>query len=322
MKTQILEYLINCKSYVSGQDISKDLNVSRNTVWKHINSLRADGYVIDSMTNKGYKIISIPDVLNESQIQNGLKTQRIGKKIIHFKEIDSTNEEIKRQIKTDCPTGLVCTAEKQLNGKGRLGRTWLSEFGKGIWTSILLRPEISPMEVTCITLISGLAVAKSIKNITGLNASIKWPNDILVNDKKVCGILTEMSAQAENIDYIIIGIGVNVNNLEFPEEIAYKATSLCKELGKEVSRSKLLKEILYNLEIYTDEFVADFSSNLIEKYKDNCITIGRKVSVIRKGVEVSGIATDITKSGALIIKTDDSEKLEVSSGEVTVQGLY
>lgn len=321
MKNKILKYLTS-NEYISGQQISSELNVSRNTIWKHIKELKSNGYIIDSVTNKGYKLISTPDILSEVEIQKDLNTDRIGKKIISFKQIDSTNEEIKRQAKNGAESGLVCTAEEQLNGKGRLGRNWYSEYGTGIWTSILLRPYISPMEVSAITLICGLAVCDSIKKVTGLSATIKWPNDVLVNNKKVCGILTEMSAQTDAVDFIVIGIGINVNNEIFSEDIAYKATSLYLESNKKVSRVELLKEILIKTEQYTDEFVTDFTSDLLNRYKSQCITIGKEVTVEKKSTTISGTAVDITNNGTLVIETENKERIEITSGEVSVQGIY
>ena len=322
MKTKILQYLLDANDYVSGQEISNNLEVSRTAIWKHIKSLREDGYEIKSVTNKGYKLILEPDLLNESQLQYGLKTYTIGKNIIHFKEIDSTNEELKRQAKTNAPDGLVCTAETQTKGKGRLSREWVSEYSKGIYASILLKPQISPMEVMSITLISGLAICNSIKKVTGLDATIKWPNDVLVNNKKVCGILTEMSAQTDIVDYIIIGVGINVNNTIFPDELKSKATSLFLESGKNVSRVELLKEVLYQIEIATTEFITDCTYNLLKTYKENCVTIGKTVTVIRKDKEITGIAVDLSENGALIIETEQGQKMEINSGEVTVQGIY
>ncbi|MGN0551701.1 MAG: biotin--[acetyl-CoA-carboxylase] ligase [Acutalibacteraceae bacterium] len=322
MKTKILKYLKDSGDYVSGQQLSKMLNVSRNAIWKSINSLKNDGYIIDSVTNKGYKLISVPDILTESEIKSGLKTRRIGNEIIALQQVDSTNEEIKRRAKQGAPHGLVCTAEEQTIGKGRLGRTWVSPPGEGIWVSVLLRLPVSPAEVSGITLAAGLAVCKAVTNVTGLSAKIKWPNDVLIDNKKVCGILTEMAAELDAVDYLVCGIGINANNKSFPDDIAHKATSIYLQLGKEINRSELLRELLYLLELYTDEFAADAAAEFLEEYKSLCVTLGRQVTVTRGGKAVQGTAADVTKSGALIVTGENGERLEITSGEVTVQGIY
>lgn len=322
MKEEILRMLKETGDYVSGQELSQRLHVSRSAVWKHIKALKEEGYEIDSVTNRGYLLKNIPELWDKQQIEENLKTLRLGRELLLLHKVDSTNEELKRRARSGAVHGLVCVAEKQVAGKGRLGRVWSSPAGVGIWMSVLLRPDISPFEVSGITLAAGLAVCRAVQKLTGCNAKIKWPNDVVIGRKKVCGILTEMSAESDRVDFTVVGIGINVNTDSFPEEIACKATSLKIETGKHLSRTALLCEVLLQLEIYTDEFLLNTCGSITDEYKENCVTIGRKVSAVRGGVQVMGEAVDVTLSGALVIREKNGKLTEINSGEVVVQGIY
>ena len=322
MKEKILHILKEAQGYVSGQDLSRMLSVSRSAVWKSINALRKDGYVIDSVTNKGYCLQISPDILSAGEVCNGLATKQIGKKLLFFSRVDSTNEELKRRARTGAESGLVCTAEQQIAGKGRLGRSWVSPPGTGIFASVLLRPDIPPTEVPGITLAAGLAVCRAVQTTTGCKAKIKWPNDVLIGNKKLCGILTEIAAEADKVDFIIIGIGINTNNAHFPEEIAHKATSLLLETGHRIDRRTLLREVLKQLEIYTDEFFTDATGSVVNEYKTECATLGRQVQVLRGKEMLEGTAVDISDTGALIIQQPNGVRITASAGDTTVQGLY
>lgn len=322
MKEEILRMLKESGDYVSGQELSGRLNVSRSAVWKHIKALREEGCEIDSVTNRGYLLKSIPERWDEQHIKENLKTLRLGCGLLLLPEVDSTNEELKRRARAGAAHGLVCVAEKQGAGKGRLGRAWSSPAGTGMWMSVLLRPDISPFEVSGITLAAGLAVCRAVQKITGCRAKIKWPNDVVIGGKKICGILTEMSAESDRVDFVVVGIGVNVNMDTLPEEIAHKATSLKIEGGRPFSRTVLLCEVLRQLEIYTDEFLLSTCGSITDEYKENCVTIGREVSAVRGGVQVMGEAVDVTLSGALVIRQKNGKLTEINSGEVVVQGIY
>lgn len=323
MKEKILRMLKESEAYVSGQELSERLDVSRSAVWKHIKALKEEGYVINSVTNRGYLLKDIPELWNEQQVKENLKTLRLGRELLLLREVDSTNEELKRRARAGAAHGLVCVAEKQGAGKGRLGRAWSSPAGTGMWMSVLLRPDISPFEVSGITLAAGLAVCKAVQGLTGCAAKIKWPNDVVIGRKKICGILTEMSAESDRVDFVVVGIGVNVNTDSFPEGLAHKATSLKIETGgRPFSRTLLLCEVLRQLEIYTDEFVLNTCGSITGEYKENCVTIGREVSAVRGGVQVMGEAVDVTLSGALVIRQKNGKLTEISSGEVVVQGIY
>ena len=321
-KDKILQCLKEAEDYVSGEDLSRELGVSRSAVWKNINSLRENGYPIESVTNRGYRLSAEPDVLNETEVLNGLRTKTIGRSIAAFREIDSTNEEAKRRAQQGAPHGSVFVAERQLGGKGRLGRVWVSPPKTGLWFTILLRPEEAPSQVAGITLLTGLAVCRAIHGATGCGAMIKWPNDIVIGGRKVCGILTEMSAEIDRVHYAVVGIGINVNNEDFPPELSVKATSLRMETGKPVSRVHLLQRILEEFESPYDAYIEKGGPFFLEDYKKRCVTLGRTVGAIRGREQIAGTAVDITPDGELVVRLKNGELLQINSGEVTVQGIY
>ena len=315
MKNKILNILKASDSYVSGESISGRLGISRNAVWKHINKLRSEGYGIESVTNRGYRLASSPDVLSAEKIKDGLRTEFIGKNIVCMEEVDSTNNAAKRS--SDMPDGTLFISEIQPGGKGRLGRAWVSPRGIGIWMSLLLKPEILPSDVAQITLISGMAAAESI----GCGAMIKWPNDVVIGAKKVCGILTEMSAEIERVNYVIPGIGINVNTEAFENELSEKATSLYIETGKKYERCLIVRSFLESFERLYKKFLEGGMAAIAEDYRKMCITIGREVSVIYPNRTINGKAVDINDNGELIVETEQG-KITVASGEVSVRGIY
>ncbi len=321
-KEDLLIYLTENGDYLSGEELSRIFGVSRSAVWKNINHLREDGYKIESVTNRGYKLISRPDLLTEAEIHKYLQTKVIGKNIYFYPVVDSTNEAAKKLANEGAGNGSVFIAEQQSRGKGRLGRNWISPPGEGIWFSVLLRTNVTPLQISNITLLAGLAVSKGIERCTGLKARIKWPNDVVIGTKKVCGILTEMAAEMERVNYVVIGIGVNANVPGFPEEISVKATSILLETGKPIRRAALLSEILVEFEKLYDTYFIRGEAGMLEEYKSYCISLGRTVGFIRNGEQITGTAVDITPSGELLVKCEGDSSFAVNSGEVTVQGIY
>ncbi len=315
MKQKILKILTENDDYISGEKISEMLDISRAAVWKHIKKFKEDGYVIESVTNKGYRLISSPDIISENGIKSGLKTDFIGQNLVIFDETDTTNERAKAA--SDLPDGSVFIAEVQTRGKGSRGRSWVSPRGEGIWLSILLKPDISPLEVSQITLVTGLAVCRAI----GLGSMIKWPNDIVIGGKKICGTLTEMSAEMNAVNYVVCGTGINVNTESFSEEIKDRATSMYLEGGAKFERNKIIAKFLNEFEKLYKIFIKKGLAAILDDYKKNCITIGREVSVIFKKATVIGTAVDVDESGALVVETD-SGIIHVTSGEVSVRGIY
>ena len=320
-KDRVLLALQQTSGYLSGESMSEQLGVSRAAIWKAINSLREQGYEIDSVTNKGYRLLSVPDVLTQESVRNVLADTHIAAVYV-LESVDSTNNEAKRQAQKGAPHNSVFVAEEQTGGKGRLGRVWKSPAGSGLWFTLLLRPLVPPEQVTCLTLLAGMAVSRAIRELSGLDAQIKWPNDVVLGGPKLCGILTEMAAEVERIEYVGVGIGVNVNTESFPEEIAFKATSLLLATGKRWNRAQLLKAILLEMETLLQRQENGEIEQILKEYQGECVTIGRKVSVQRGNIRLSGIAEGITDTGELLVRQSNGSILTINSGEVSVQGIY
>ena len=322
MKNEILKCLKETDGYVSGQELCERLGVSRTAVWKVIRQLEAEGYEIEAVRNRGYRLHDSADILNEAEIRAVLTSQWLGQNVKFFEEIDSTNNEVRRMAEQGAPEGTLVVAEIQTAGKGRRGRRWDSPKGSGIWHSFLLRPEFAPEHASMLTLLAAMAVRKSVSDVTGLECLIKWPNDIVINGKKICGILTEMSAQFDYINHIVIGIGINVHNESFPEELQDHAGSLLLECGKRVHRADLIEAFLEEFErLYAIYLQTEDLSALQEEYDQLLVNRGRQVRVLDPKEPFEGKAMGITKKGELIVDTWESRKL-VSSGEVSVRGIY
>lgn len=322
MKTEILKVLRKTDQYISGQEICNQLGVSRTAIWKVINQLKEEGYTIEAISKKGYHIIDCPDVITEQEIQSIVDTQYIGRKVKYYEEVDSTNTQAKRLAEEADTDGLLVITEVQTAGKGRRGKAWESPKGSGIWMSLILKPELEPIHASGLTLVAALAVANAIRKITKLDAYIKWPNDIVINGKKVCGILTEMSSEMDYINHIVIGIGINVNTEHFHESIKDIATSLYLEYKNKVKRSVLVCEILKQFELYYEMYLETKNlSLLIEQYNQLLVNIGKEVVVIEAQSQFQGTALGVNESGELIVQVNDTIK-RIVSGEVSVRGVY
>ncbi len=253
------------------------------------------------------------------------ETQWIGKKSYHYELLDSTNKKAKELAEAGCPHGTLVTAAGQEAGVGRRGRTWSSESGQGIYMSMVLRPQLPTENASMLTLVAAMAVSKAIYGIIkdcGIFPFIKWPNDIVIRGKKVCGILTEMSTKNGEIDYIVIGIGINVHNRHFPENIEHMATSIELEIGHDVAREALGPLVLQEFEKYYDIFMQEQDLSLLqEEYQKMSANKGRKVTVLDPAGDFEGTARGITSRGELIVDTEAGQRL-VSSGEVSVRGIY
>jgi BirA family biotin operon repressor/biotin-[acetyl-CoA-carboxylase] ligase len=298
MTGDILRYLGE-KEYISGEVLAQKLGISRVAVWKQIQRLKNMGYEIIADQNLGYCLISRPDLLIPQEVQKGLSTTYIGKKIFYSPELESTNIIAKEKAlhKTEAiDEGTLIIAEKQSAGKGRLGRKWFSPTG-GIWLSIILYPQLPPSYIPRITLVTAVAVVKAIKMCTQIEPQIKWPNDILINEKKVCGILTEMSAELDIINWVVVGIGINVNidQQKFPEDIQANTISLKEVSGKEVLRVKLAQTFLQEFEKYYDKLKRKEFSSILKEWKLCSHTLGRKIRVDMGERIITGEAMDINE---------------------------
>ena len=322
MKAEILAMLRESDGYVSGQELCNKFGVSRTAIWKAINQLKDMGYEIEAVPNKGYHLVSAPDVMNEAEIKSLLHTEWAGQELFCFDEIDSTNTKAKELAEQGYPSGTLVVADRQIAGRGRRGRSWDSPAGIGIFMTLLLKPDINPNNESMLTLVTALATAQAISDVTGAEAKIKWPNDIVINGKKVCGILTEMSAQFDYINHIVIGIGINVHNESFPEEIRETASSLLLESGKRIHRADLIARFLERFEAgYAIFLQTEDLEGLMKDYNALLVNIQKQVRILDPKEPFEGKAIGITKRGELIVDTWESRKL-MSSGEVSLRGIY
>lgn len=325
MKSKILNMLkANKNKFLSGTEISETLNISRQAISKHIKQLKENGYNIESIPRRGHRLKSSEaDIYNREEILSENRTDTLGKTLIFLETVGSTNDYAKTIALGGCSDKTVIISDEQTLGKGRLGRSWSSEKGAGIWMSIILKPDIEPAEAPKITQIAAAAMTMAIENVTQEEIKIKWPNDLLLNKKKVCGILTEMSAELGSINYVIVGIGVNVNQTSFDEEIKDKATSIKQITGKETSRKDIVISFLENFEKLYDDFLDKSSlEKTIEICKSHSILIGEEVKVITKASTRQVKVMDINDEGQLVIKNENGELENIFYGEVSVRGLY
>ena len=323
MKGEILKLLKETDGYISGQELCEKFGVSRTAIWKVINQLKEEGYEIEAVRNKGYILKGSADVLSKEELESTIHTKWAGANVVFFEETGATNNEIRSLAEQGAPHGTLAVAERQLGGKGRRGRVWTSPAGVGIWMSMLLRPQIDPLAASMLTLVMALAAKKGIEISTGLKSEIKWPNDLVLNKKKICGILTEMSTELMEIQYVIPGIGINVNQKDFPDDIKATATSLYIESGKIQKRSEIIAAIMEAFEGYYDTFIkTQDMSGLIEEYNANLVNLGNEVCVLDPAGEFRGVSEGINKEGALLVRLADGTLKEIISGEVSVRGVY
>ncbi|MCM1467288.1 MAG: biotin--[acetyl-CoA-carboxylase] ligase [Alistipes sp.] len=323
MKEKILKMLSETEGYVSGQRLCGEFHVSRTAVWKNIKRLRDEGYVIRAVTGKGYRLEERPDVISAQEIKSRLKTKYWGQKTVFFEEVDSTNNVAKKMAEDGAPHGSLVIAENQNAGKGRRGRSWSSPEGTGIWMTFILRPRIEPQAASMLTLVAAMAVRKAVFRETGLETVIKWPNDLVAGGKKICGILTEMSAEPEQINYVAVGVGINANIRKFPDEISGVATSLLLETGKKADRSKLVAAYGNAFEEYYDRFMEKGNLELLkEEYNGYLANFGNQVKILDPAGEFTGISGGINDFGELLVTDGEGRKRTIRSGEVSVRGIY
>ena len=323
IKEKILSQLINAKGEpVSGQKLADELHISRTMIWKHLKSIEEDGYVIEAIKKKGYVLQSIPDLVTPEQIIPNLNTKQLGRTIDYYTTCESTQIIAADKAREAAPHGTVVIAEEQTDGRGRLDRSWNSTANKGIWMSVIIRPAISPQFAAQFTLVSAVAITQAIQEVTNLTPEIKWPNDILINGKKVTGILTELQADMDIVHSIIIGIGVNVNQelSAFEESIQKTATSLKIENGEEIDRSLLVAKILYYLEKYGELYVENGFKPIKILWESHNCTIGKRIRATTLQETFEGVALGITNDGVLEIKLDSGEIRGVYSADIHLLG--
>lgn len=325
MKQEILEMLRNTEGYLSGQEICERLHVSRTAIWKVIKQLQEQGYQIEGVKNRGYRLLDTPDIMTSEEIMSRIRTKHLARRVFYFPTIDSTNLQAKKYAEEPDADGALFLADEQTKGRGRRGRSWSSPAGDNIFMSLLLKPKLRPESASMMTLLAALAVAAAAEEMTGLEVKIKWPNDIVINKKKICGILTEMSSEIDYIHYLVIGIGINVNTGIFPEEIKEMASSLFLSSGakKRWNRSELICLLMEHLERYYEQFLQTENLSFVqEDYNRKLAGIHEQVKVLGETEDMVGISRGITETGELIVELPDGSRKEVMSGEVSVRGLY
>ena len=320
MKRKILRILKNSPDFVSGEKLSEVFHMTRSGIWKYINMLKEDGYDIESIPRKGYRILSSPDILTLEEIEGDLDTDFIGRNIYYYNTIDSTNNKAKEIAREEIEGSLV-VAEEQTGGKGRLGRSWVSPKGKGIWMSLILKPNVEPFKLGPITLLGAASVYKALEK-NNVKSQIKWPNDILIEDKKIAGILTEMSAELNIINYLVMGIGINVNleDEDLPSDLKNKATSIRIKENRVIDRKKLLADILNEFEdLYISFLKTGSSLKAIDICRENSATIGRNIKLVRDKEEKNAKALDINTKGELIVEFENGQVENIFAGEVSIR---
>jgi BirA family biotin operon repressor/biotin-[acetyl-CoA-carboxylase] ligase len=304
--------------FVSGERISEELGISRTAVWKHISSLRQTGYQIKAIPSRGYQLLQSPDVLTPEAIQSGLDCQLVGALVHCFDETDSTNQQACHFGDEGAAEGLVVIADRQSAGKGRMGRQWESPERVNLYASILLRPSILPFDAPKLTFLSAVAVCRAIKEASGLQAKVKWPNDVLLNGAKVAGLLNEMSAETDRVNYVVLGLGVNLNMRaeQFPEDLRYPATSLAIVLGETVSRLDFTRVLLQEIDSLYQLYLEKGSAPIFSVWTDLCDMTGQAVHVDCNDIQVEGIMTGLAEDGALLVRTAAGKMESVYAGDV------
>ncbi len=305
----------------SGSDLAHQLGISRAAVWARIEALRGLGYEISASPHRGYRLVSVPDVLHADDLLSRLGGRQIvGRDIQVFKETTSTNDVVERLALDGVPEGVVVFAETQTKGRGRLGRKWISTKGRGLLFSVLLRPDVAPQAVTQVMVAAGTAVARAIRKSTGLNPQIKWPNDILIGSKKVAGILTELHAELDHVQYVCLGIGVDVNQEagDFPPELRRIATSLKMESGQAQKRSDLAIGILQELDADYGRILAGQFAAVADEWESQCATLGCRVRIAQGDRIIEGQAESLDNEGGLLVRTQHGRLERIISGDVTL----
>lgn len=324
MRNKVLKALLDNKgSFISGETISSSMGITRAAIWKHIKSLQHEGFIIETKPRLGYRLVRIPDILDRTALLESIDTIIMGRNLEIYDIIDSTNNRARELALADAPEGTLIVAETQLKGRGRLGRSWISPKGKGIWMSLVLRPDIPPDKAPGITTLVAVAIRRVLNQLTGLDIGIKWPNDIIVNGRKVCGILTEMHGDMDKIYYIVVGIGINANleESDFPAELTKTATSLYISTGQTVDRRSVIVQIMKEIEnIYYQYIKYGNFEAILDECRRYSVTLNKPVIVIGRDEEFEGFAINFDTDGSLLVKKQDGTITKVISGDVSVRG--
>jgi len=317
---KILEIMRAGDGFASGEALSRHLGISRTAIWKHIKGLRGQGYRIEAVPSRGYRLVTAPDLITPAELAAGLDCRRVGSRIACLKETDSTNQVAFRMAEEGAPEGTVVIADAQSAGKGRLGRTWLSPPGVNLYCSVVLRPPISPVAACQLTFLSVVAVARAIEACSTLTPQIKWPNDILIAGKKVAGLLNEMNAETEKVNFVVLGIGVNLNVRvsQLGTTLRHPATSLLEEGGVEVDRVRFTRTLLVELDRLYDRFLIEGEAPVRAEWLERSAIRGRQVRVSLGNREFTGVVQGVDAFGALLVQPALGPLETVLSGDVTL----
>ena len=322
LRTKLMQALSKANgTFISGQEIAEYIGCSRTAVWKHIEDLRGEGYMVEAVRKKGYRIVSAPEKVSKSEIQFGLETKTLGK-MIHYRESVESTQKIAHQLANEgAEEGTLVIAEEQVSGKGRLMRSWHSPKFSGIWMSLILRPKIPLHQAPQLTLLAAVAVAQAIEDVTELQPQIKWPNDLLINRRKVTGILTEMQAESDRIHSVIIGIGMNINQQkeDFPEDLQEKASSLSIESGVKISRAKVIQRVLLRLEDLYTLYLQEGFMPIKLLWESYAISLGQILKASTVNDTIVGKALGITDAGVLLLEDNQGTIHSIYSADIEIQ---
>lgn len=315
------------ETFLSGEELSRRLGLSRAAVWKAVDALRHDGYIIEARTGLGYRLLGTPDSLTEAEIRSCLgKTEVVGNTLYCLEQVDSTNTYAKQLAMAGAPDGTVVAADCQTAGRGRMDRRFESPAGQGIYLTALLRPDLPPERLMPVTALAGVAVCQAVEEVCGVRLQLKWPNDPILNGKKLSGILTELSLEAETgrMQYLVVGIGLNVGQTEedFPPELREVATSLRRELGTAVSRPALAAAEIRALDRLYEALRRGDLRPYLEAYRRDCVNLGRTVRLKGPAGEETATAVGIDEDFGLVVEDSMGKQRTIRSGEVSVRGLY
>ena len=314
-------------AFLSGEELSRQLGLSRTAVWKAVDALRRDGYDIEARTGMGYRLAGVPNVLTEAEIRPLLRSSSVVGRVLRcFDEIDSTNTYAKQLALEGGADGTVVTANCQTAGRGRMDRAFQSPRDKGIYLTVLLRPELPAERLMPVTALAGVAVCRAVEETCGIRPGLKWPNDPVLNGKKLCGILTELSVEAETgrLQYLVVGIGINVLHTaaDFSPDVAEIATSLAMELGRPVSRPALAAALIGELDRLYDALKTGELSDYLAEYRRDCVNLGKTVQLLSSGGRETVTAVDVDEAFGLVVRSPDGTEKTVRSGEVSARGMY
>ncbi|NBJ71463.1 biotin--[acetyl-CoA-carboxylase] ligase [Roseburia sp. 1XD42-34] len=319
-RNQLIQLLAkNEEDYISGQALSEELNISRSAIWKHMKELEKDGYEIEAKSKRGYRIISYPEKISENTVRWGLETKWLGKNVIHREVTSSTQIIAHNAAKEHKGHGTIVIADEQISGRGRMNRDWHSKKGDGMWMSMVLQPSLPPYLAPQLTLLTAVALAETIEELTALMPSIKWPNDILFdNEKKCAGILTELQAEQDQIQYVIIGVGLNINqeSKDWPVEVQQRATSLQIETGRQWSIKQIMQHFLKHFEILYDTYMQQGFLAVKTKWEAYGFKMGERITIRQLDRHRQAIFYGLADDGALLIKNEDGSVERLYSGEI------